>query len=281
MKKQIIIIFLLALLVFSCSKDNKKQEFATDDIVPAGWTTVKQSLIIEGKQYNLTVASDPNGSGIKFLNSPFEVEQFFEDNNETLVSHVVIDEKETKVYYYMNVASFNKNVAFICNEQTPTKSYNGATVTVWENVTGFPYYASGNAIQDKSNVWKGFWNLPSSPLNGVQAYGKSRNYVGSTLNDEISAVSFYMNNADEPITFVAYLHTWTAGTIPYATNDPVNCVVLTKLPAAFGNDGTWVGSNTAALSPIRRNVFKSWNDCISGYEFWQNATLDLANVYVR
>lgn len=289
MEKIILSIFTLILLMTSCSKEENTTRYATDNVVPEGWVTDNQIIVINEKSFNITVASDPKGEGIKFLNEPFEIRTFFETHEETIIPYVVLAEKGKIVFYFRNVEDFKNHVNFMDSNSKELKSYRGATVTAFQhgyiNSNNVPQ-GYGNALQDRNDVWKTYWY---SPVGGAiaQAYGKMYCYVGGSLNDELSVIHFYLNNGEEPVTFVGYLdaHGSYGDCNVYAggyfnTDDPKQVIAVTKLAANKPN-GTWIGSNSVALWQIKRKIIKSWNDCISAYHFYQTPITQPANVYLN
>ena len=117
----------------SCSKEEEISQFVTDNVVPKGWVTDNQTIVINEKSFNIIVASDPNSDGIKFLNEPLEVRTFFEMYEETIIPYVVLGENGKVVFYFKSEEDFKNHVTFKDSNSQDVKSYRGATVTAFQH----------------------------------------------------------------------------------------------------------------------------------------------------
>lgn len=270
---------LSALLVLvACNKEAKEEVLK----IPDGWETTKQKIVINEKLYEVDIASNPKGQEIKYLNAPEEVEKFFEEFEETFIPHYVLGGNVSILYYYKDAKDFANHVTFESDEESNVKSLNGASVQVFEHInsSGQGY---GTSLINTNDSYSWF-HIPTD--NGLWGYGARRCYVGSTMNDKASAVSFYMYNGDRPITFVGYLDAYgnesctTQNNSIYYETGSRRIVAITKMPALQPN-GAWIAQNTARLPNISRTCCKSWNDCISAYHFVQTTNVLISNVYVN
>jgi hypothetical protein len=250
MKKIILAVVSLSLFAISCNKESE-HGFVTDSVVPKGWDVENQIIVIEGKSYKMKVAGDPNGRGIKFLNEPKEMYDFFVKHDDTFVPHAVYGEDGMVVFYYKNWDDFVKTVQMKPIEND-IKNLNEGSISYEHSNSG------GTQFKQNLVTWKGF------EFNNSYGIGQSSSYVGNSFNDKFTEVLVGH--------YACYLP--AGSSTPCVSDNYMGCehsnwggrrVVLTV-------SGWWPhGDVRFRLNTIqftRANV-RSWNDEISSCETWR------------
>jgi hypothetical protein len=284
MKKYYFMLFsaiAICLSIWSCKKENiddeqiktkrvsEKMSYKTED------NTL--NVIVEDKLYKLEFEYDEETDNLRFLNCPIQIENYFLENEKTIIPHIVISEESVYCFYYKNEEDFSKHVIFqnSLEKYGKNESVNGLQVTQWEHgKRNFQGY--GNNISELNTKYQSFQPIHSIPA--IYAYGKESNWVGHAMNDKISVIDFYLKNGDEPGTYIGYEHSWPEGCGSCKFN--TRKIIITKLKA-LGTNGTWVGQNSAGLWAIKMNWIKTWNDKISGYQFFQSPVTINTGVSIR
>lgn len=257
--------FLFTFLIFSytifffsaCSKEeNIKQENIST-----------QKIIINDKQYEVTVKYDPTKNKLEYMNAPNEISDFFKKYGDTFVPHVLLTSRGMEIYYYKDLDDFSKSVQFeipsnLDDNKLKLRSMWGAEVQQWEHWNSNNTPSGNNIITNFSSIAyfdltgitvNTYPNTGTSTSEKFYAYGSQSTYVGKTLNDKISAIRIRQFDWHEPTTYIGY---WDG-------NYGSRRLFITKSVNGY--------ENTAFLWQINANYwFDTWNDKISSYKTFQS-----------
>ncbi len=237
--------------VYSCQKED-----TANDEIPAGWKSEQQIISVDGKDYNVKVAGDPNGRKMKYINAPKEVLDFIKKYDSTIVPHIVHFEKETKVFYYKDYADFKAHVQFQEGNKNQLKGYNEGRTISWEHGENNGWSLQGNC----TDIWSSYFN------NTNWGWGSRNNYVGNNYNDRISSITIQKYSSNQPITYIGWEHAGAGNGTP---------VIITKISSFnYNTTNLWAVGMQGSFW-----WWTTWNDEISSFETYSTGVIINGTLY--